>query len=286
MKSDSRESAETTTSSTESARNFLTLLYLQIAFLAVSYFLGAWGVAAGGTQTYYSPLSIGHILTSIVLVALAGVAAPLALIRGQRLVAALNMFLLGMVIVGGAVGIESLGNPEDTALAANSNLFMMVIMGAGVLCTALSLARNLPGTRGEEVSPSRQAIYVDLGALATTMIAGGVVSNTSLSDLLWAPHMGLAAVTFGLVLGALVISLYERPRGARGHWSDGREVSLFGALAALAFTAASGIITLGSGSSSLVIGMEGGGVLGYLLLMLSLVLPTVSTAAGVGTKPG
>jgi len=76
MKGDIASSAEASFPTTEPARDLQTVLNLQVAFLALSYFLGAWQVALGGAQTYDSPLSIVHIIASVAFVALAGIAAP------------------------------------------------------------------------------------------------------------------------------------------------------------------------------------------------------------------
>jgi hypothetical protein len=265
-----RESPETR----RRARQLVYAVYVQALFLALAYIVGVWLTTMVHDASITLPEVIGHGVTSSVFALMTGLVGLLAAVQGRRRVSVFNTILFLITVFAGTSGFSFLGNPTDAGVISNTNVSMMAIVGVGMPVTVFSLAnvsRVGRGADGGEDSPALLMIYMALGALSLTMLAGAVVRSPILYPAAIAAHAGLAALTVSLVLGVLVVSILEGSGGTPGRWVPRRVgYSLLG-LASVSIAAGNGVMAVTAGGLSYVVLMAELGVLVYGFLMFAAV---------------
>lgn len=256
----------------------MKIIWAQAAFLAATYAVGVWLTVEVHGASVTTPEVVLHGVASSGFATLTGLVAFLAAVLRKRGIALANTLLFVLTVVAGATGFSFLGDVTNSAVISVTNLSMMVVVGLGMPISGYSLSVLSEEVRGEEhgVSPASVMIYLALGALALTIIAGAGVSSASFYATAVATHVGLSALTVALVLGALILTILEGSETAtsRPHWVPQRAgYSLLG-LAAICIAAGDGVIAVTAGGGlSYIIVMAEIGVLAYVFLLLAIAAP-------------
>lgn len=263
-------SAET---SARQARWLMYLIYVQAAFLAVTYAEGMWAALTVHNFSVTLPDVIEHGVASSGFALMTGVVAFVAALRGLRGVAIPNLALFLVTLAAGATGFAFLANTSDPTQIAQTNLSMIVTVAVGMPITGFSLTRVTHAARGDsdELSPATIMIYLALGALSMTTVAGAAMLSTSPSWYTFAvsAHVGLAALMVALVLGVLLTSVLGAFGGEASAWEPQRVAYSLVALGSATIAGADGVIYLTSGDISYVIIMAEVGVLVYAFLIIA-----------------
>jgi hypothetical protein len=267
-------SLESTTDTLARQGRWLTyLVYVQAAFLAVTYAEGMWSALTVPSFSVTLPAVIEHGLASAGFAVMTGVVGFIAALRGQRRVAGANLVLFLVTIIAGSTGFTFLANTTDPNQIAVTNLSMIATVALGMPITGYSLIKVSYASKGEsgEISPVIVLIYLALGALAITIVAGAAMLSTSPSWYAFAvsAHVGLAALMVALVLGVLVTSVMGAFRGRESSWEPQTVAYSLVALGAATIAGADGVVYMTSGDLSYVMIMAEVGVLVYAFLMIA-----------------
>jgi hypothetical protein len=250
---------------------------LQAAFLAVAYAVGVWITTKVTGASVTTPEVIAHGVTSSGFATLTGIVWFLAAVQKKRGIAIGNGILFILTVVAGATGFSFLGNNMDPTGILTANVSMMVIVGLGMPVTAHAVSVLSGEVRGEERGPASSSImiYLALGALALTMIAGAFVPSVDFYATAVAAHVGLAALTVSLVLGVLVITILEgaQVHEARPGWAPQRAGYSLLSLAAITLAAGDGVIAVTSGGLTYVVIMAEVAVFVYAFLLFAIAAP-------------
>lgn len=259
-------------------RQFILLVWAQAAFLAATYAIGVWLTVEVHGASVTTPEVIAHGIASSGFATLTGLVAFLAAVLRKRGIALANTLLFVLTVVAGATGFSFLGDITNATVISVTNLSMMAVVGLGMPISgySLSILSEEVRVREHKVSPASVMIYMALGALALTIIAGAGVSSASFYATAVAAHVGLSALTVALVLGALIVTVLEGSENgeSRAQWVPQRVgYSLIG-LAAVCIAAGDGVIALTAGGGlSYIIVMAEVGVLAYAFLLLAIAAP-------------
>jgi hypothetical protein len=272
------------------AKWFVYLIYLQAALLAVTYAEGMWSALTVPSFSVTLPDVIEHGIASSGFAIMTGVVGFVAALRGQRRVAIANLLLFAVTVVAGSTGFAFLANTTDPGQIAETNLSMIATVALGMPITGFSLIKVSRASRGDpgEISPATVMIYLALGALAITIVAGAAMLSTSPSWYAFAvsAHVGLAALMVALVLGVLVTSVMGAFGGEGSAWEPQTVAYSLVALGSAAIAGADGVIYMTSGDISYVIVMAEVGVLVYAFLMIACAGPYhIRTGGTGGGKP-
>jgi hypothetical protein len=255
-----------------SSRTLMILVYLQVAFLAITYVVGVWLTTEVHGATITLPEVVVHGVSSSGFALLTGLVAFLAAVQGARRVALANALLFIYTVVAGSTGFLFLGDTSSAAGITATNISMMVAIGLGMPITGYSLSQVARSARGEgwrSGGPSSTMISLALGALALTVVAGSGVPSTTIYAVAVTIHVGFAALTVSLVLGVLLLSVLEGAESSVQNWVEQRVVySLFG-LAAISIAAADGVIGVTGGGIPYIVVMGEVGVLVYVFLIVA-----------------
>jgi len=253
-------------------RWLIYLIYLQAAFLALTYAQGVWTALNVHDFSITLPEVIGHGLASSGFALLTGIVGFLALLGGHRRVAYANIFLFVVTVFAGSTGFAFLANTTDPNQIALTNLSMIATIAIGMPITGYSLVKesNSRGSESDDTSAATIMTYLALGALSATTIAGAAMLSTSPSWYAFAvsAHVGLAALLVALVLGVLLTSVIRASDGASLSEPQTIAYSLV-ALGAAAVSGADGVVYLTSGSISYVVVMAEVGILVYVFLIIT-----------------
>lgn len=269
-----KDSMESTTSAgARQARWLVYLIYLQAAFLAVTYAEGMWSALTVHNFSIGLPDVIEHGVASAGFALLTGVVGFIAALRNQRRIAIANLLLFVITVVAGSTGFAFLGNPSDPNQIALTNLSMITTIAFGMPITGFSLIKAIQTSRGTsaDLSPPVILIYLALGALALTIVAGALMLSTSPSLYAFAvsAHVGVAALMVALVLGVLVTSVMGAFGGESSAWNPQTVAYSLVALGASAIAGADGVVFMTSGDITYVEVMAEVGVLVYVFLMIA-----------------
>ena len=268
------------------ARRLAYLIYLQAAFLAVTYVEGMWAALTVHGFSITLPDVIEHGVASSGFALMTGVVGFVAALRGQRRVAILNLALFAVAVLAGSTGFAFLANPTDPTEVAVTNLSMITTIALGMPITGFSLTKVSHESRGNssELSPGTIMTYLALGALSMTTIAGAAMLSTSPSWYAFAvsAHVGLASLTVALVLGVLLTSVMGTSEGGASSWEPQAVAYSFIALAAAGIAGADGVVYMTTGDLSYVLVMAEVGVLVYAFLLIASGAPYHRGAARVG----
>jgi hypothetical protein len=268
------------------ARRFEYLIYIQAAFLAVTYVEGMWAALTVHNFSITLPDVIEHGVASSGFALMTGVVGFVAALRGQRRVAILNLLLFAVAVIAGSTGFAFLANTADPTQIAVTNLSMITTIALGMPISGYSLAKVAHSSTGDPTSPSPTTImtYLALGALSMTTIAGAAMLSTTPSWYAFAvsAHVGLAALTVALVLGVLMTSVMGVSDKGGSTWEPQIVAYSLVALAAAAIAGADGVVYMTSGDLSYVVVMAEVGVLVYAFLLIASGAPYHRSASGVG----
>lgn len=286
-----QESLESTTEvRVRQARRFVYLIYIQAAFLAVTYVEGMWAALTVHGFSITLPDVIEHGIASSGFALVTGVVGFVAVLRGQRRVALLNLLLFAVTVLAGSTGFAFLANPADPTEVAVTNLSMITTIALGMPITGFSLAKASHASRGDpdDLSPSMIMTYLALGALSLTTIAGAAMLSTTPSWYAFAvsAHVGLASLTVALVLGVLMTSVMGASEGGTSRWEPQTVAYSLIALAAATIAGADGVVYMTSGDLSYVVVMAEVGILVYAFLLIASGAPYHRSAGGVGGGKG
>jgi len=271
-------------------KKLLYLIYAQAVFLSLTYVIGVYETLQVTNATFTTPEVIEHGIASSGFAVLTGVVGFVALVQHLRRVAFLNFALFMITLVAGATGFAFLGNTTDPTQINITNLSMMATIAIAMPITGFSIAAisGLRRVNGQvEQSPVSVMTYLALGALALTVIAGAAVPSASLYALAVVAHVGFAGLTVALVLGVLVLSLFEGYTSNSG-WEAQRIVFSLIGLAFVAISGADGVVYLTSGGISYVVVMAELAVFVYAFLIVTSsapyrIGPKVEAEGGSGT---
>lgn len=272
------------------ARRFVYLIYIQAAFLAVTYVEGIWAALTVHGFSITLPDVIEHGIASSGFALMTGVVGFVAVLRGQRRVALLNLLLFAVTVLAGSTGFAFLANPADPTEVAVTNLSMITTIALGMPITGFSLAKASHASMSISGGPSPTMImtYLALGALSMTTIAGAAMLSITPSWYAFAvsAHVGLASLTVALVLGVLMTSVMGASEGGAWTWEPQTVAYSLIALAAAAIAGADGVVYMTSGDLSYVVVMAEVGVLVYAFLLIASGAPYHRSAGGVGRGKG
>jgi hypothetical protein len=260
------------------SRQLTILIWAQAAFLAATYAVGVWLTVEVHGASITTPEVIAHGVASSGFATLTGLVAFLAAVLRKKGIAVANTLLFTLTVVAGATGFSFLGDITNAAVISVTNLSMMVVVGLGMPISGYSLSVLSEEVRGKEhgVSPASVMMYLALGALALTIIAGAGVSSASFYATAVAAHVGLSALTVALVLGALIMTIMEGSETgeSKTHWVPQRAGYSLISLAAICLAAGDGVIAVTAGGGiSYIIVMAEIGVLVYAFLLLAIAAP-------------
>jgi hypothetical protein len=271
---------------TRQARRLVYLIYLQAAFLVVTYVEGMWAALTVHGFSITLPDVIEHGVASSGFALLTGVVGFVAALRGQRRVAVLNLALFVVTVLAGSTGFAFLANPADPTEVAVTNLSMITTIALGMPITGFSLTKVSQESRGKpsELTPVTVMTYLALGALSMTTIAGAAMLSTTPSWYAFAvsAHVGLASLTVALLLGVLLASVMGASEGGASAWEPQTVAYSLIALAAAGIAGADGVVYLTSGGLSYVEIMAEVGVLVYAFLLIASGSPYNRGAAKAG----
>lgn len=262
---------------TRRSRWLIVLIGVQAVFLAATYAVGVWLTTEVHGATVTTPEVIAHGVASSGFATLTGLVGFVAAIQRIRKVALANGFLFALTVVAGATGFSFLGNTTDSTVISVTNLSMMIVVGLGMPISGFSLASLSGELRGGEHGRSSAStmIYMALGALSLTIIAGAAVPTTSLYATAVAAHVGLAALTVSLVLGVLVLTILEGTEAgsAKPGWVPQRVGYSLLSLTAISIAAGDGVIALVGGGFTYIVVMAEVAVLAYAFLLFAIAAP-------------
>jgi len=263
---------------TEVKRNkqLMVLVVVQAAFLAVTYAAGIWLSTEVHDASITLPEVILHGVTSAGFALMTGLVGFLAAVERKRGISMVNLLLFILTVVAGASGFSFLGNITDPLGISITNLSMMAAVGLGMPVTGYSLAILSQQIRGGEHGPSSTPvmIYMALGALSLTIIAGAAVPSAPLYATAVAAHVGLAALTVALVLGVLIITVLEGTEQAgEPRWAPQRIGLSLLSLAAISLAAGDGVIGVTGGGLPYIVVMGEVGTLTYAFLLSAIAAP-------------
>jgi len=272
------------------ARRLVYLIYLQAAFLVVTYIEGMWAALTVHGFSITLPDVIEHGVASSGFALMTGVVGFVAALRGQRRVAILNLALFVVTVLAGSTGFAFLANPTDPTEVAVTNLSMITTIALGMPITGFSLTKVSQESRGkpDELSPSTIMTYLALGALSMTTVAGAAMLSTTPSWYAFAvsAHVGLASLTVALVLGVLLTSVMGTSEGGASSWEAQPIAYSLIALAAAGIAGADGVVYMTTGDLSYVLVMAEVGVLVYAFLLIASGAPYHRGAARGGAGEG
>jgi hypothetical protein len=273
-------------------RRLLTLMYAQAFFLAVTYVMGVWlAVVMASSIAVTQPEVVVHVVLASTLASLTAALGFLAMLQHQKDIAFLNTAFFLVIITAGVAGFLLLGNPSSGAQVTVTNLTMMSVAGFGMPVTGYSIDKEARIVRSDgadrevEGSPAAGLAMVALVALAITAVAGVSTRTIALSSSLAALystavaiHFGLAAVTISLLLGVLVLSMFEGSVAPPLHVSRQRGLFAIFGLAAVCMAGGAGVIAAGlvpgAGATTTYLVMMGEAVaFAYCFLVLVLAAP-------------
>jgi hypothetical protein len=267
----SSESA--TSASTRQAKWLVYLIYIQAAFLAVTYAEGMWSALSVHNFSIGLPEVFEHGVASAGFALMTGVVGFIAALRSQRRIGILNLLLFAVAVFAGSTGFAFLANTSDSGQIALTNLSMITTIALGMPITGFSLIKATQASKGttSDLSPSLIMIYLSLGALATTIVAGALMLSTSPSWYAFAVsvHVGVAALMVALVLGVLLTSVMGAFGGESTAWNPQTVAYSLVALGAATVAGADGVVFMTSGDISYVEVMAEVGVLVYVFLMIA-----------------
>lgn len=270
------------------AKWLVYLIYLQAAFLAVTYAEGIWAALTVHSFSVTLPDVIEHGVASAGFALLTGVVGFVAALRGHRSVAISNLALFAVTVFAGSTGFAFLGNTTDPGQIAQTNLSMIATVALGMPITGFSLIKISRASRGESggLSPATILIYLALGALAMTIVAGAAMLSTSPSWYAFAvsAHVGVAALMVALVLGVLVTSVMGAFGGEASAWEPQTVAYTLVALGAATIAGADGVVYMTSGDLSYVEVMAEVGVLVYAFLMIASAGPFHRRSGGIRSE--
>lgn len=263
---------------TRRSKQLILVVWAQAAFLAAAYAIGVWLTVEVHGASVTTPEVVVHGVASSGFATLTGLVGFLAAVLKKRRIALANGFLFALTVVAGATGFSFLGDITNATIIGVTNVSMMAVIGLGMPISGYSLSVLSEEARGEEhgVSPASTMIYLALGALALTIIAGAGVSSASLYATAVIAHVGLSALTVSLVLGVLIVTVLEgSKRGEiRSHWIPQRAGYSLLSLAAISIAAGNGVIAVTAGGGlSYIIVMAEFGVLVYAFLLFAITAP-------------
>jgi len=282
----------TTNAGSRQAKWLVYLIYFQAAFLAITYAEGMWSALTVHNFSITLPDVIEHGVASAGFALMTGVVAFIAALRKQRRIAISNLFLFVVTVVAGSTGFAFLASPADPGQVAQTNLSMITTIALGMPITGFSLVKASQTSRGSsgELSPAVIMIYLALGALAMTIVAGALMLSTSPSWYAFAvsAHVGVAALMVALVLGVLVTSVMGAFGGESSAWEPQLVAYSLIALGAAAIAGADGVVFMTSGDITYVEVMAEVGVLVYVFLMIASAGPGHRGVgrAGIGKPTG
>ncbi len=284
-----QESLESTAEAgAQQTRRLTYLIYIQAAFLAVTYVEGMWAALTVHNFAITLPDVIEHGLASSGFALMTGVVGFVAALRGQRRVAMLNLVLFAVTVLAGSTGFSFLANTADPTQVAMTNLSMITTIALGMPVTGYSLAKvsRASGSNSDHPSPTMVMTYLALGALSLTTIAGAAMLSTTPSWYAFAvsAHVGLAALMVALVLGVLMTSVMGASGAEGTTWEPQTVAYSLVALAAAAIAGADGVVYMTSGDISYVLVMVEVGVLVYAFLLMAIGAPYHRIARGAGRR--
>jgi hypothetical protein len=281
-------SESTNSAGTRQARWLVYLIYLQAAFLAVTYAEGMWSALTVHNFSIGLPDVIEHGVASAGFALMTGVVGFIAALRKQRRIAISNLLLFVITVLAGSTGFAFLANTSDPNQVALTNLSMITIIAFGMPITGFSLIKATQAFRGTfgDLSPSVIMIYLALVALAMTIVAGALMLSTSPSWYAFAvsAHVGVAALMVALVLGVLVTSVMGAFGGESSAWNPQTVAYSLVALGAATIAGADGVVFMTSGDISYVEVMAEVGVLVYVFLMIASAGPYHRGAGRIGSE--
>jgi hypothetical protein len=250
--------------------NLAYLIYLQALFLAATYAVGVWETLQVSNSSITTPEVIEHGIASSGFAVLTGVVGFIAALQGLRRVSFLNLALFLVTLAAGSTGFVFLGNAPSPDQTTITNLSMMVTVAAAMPITGFSIADVLRVAKGGNSEPSPVAVmtYLALGALSLTIIAGAGVPSSALYSVAVVAHVGFAALTVALVLGVLVISLFEGFSTGEG-WEAQRVLYSLMGLGFVAISGADGVVYMTAGGISYALVMAELAALVYVFLIIA-----------------
>jgi hypothetical protein len=262
---------------TRRSKQLMLVVWAQATFLAAAYAVGVWLTVEVHGASVTTPEVVAHGITSSGFATLTGLVGFLAAVLRKRRIALANVFLFALTVVAGATGFSFLGDITNPTVINVTNLSMMIVVGLGMPVSGYSLAVLSGEVRGEEhgMSSASAMIYMALGALSLTIIAGAAVPSASLYATAVAAHVGLAALTVSLVLGVLIVTVLEGSVTDAGtpRWVPQRVGYSLLSLAAVSIAAGDGVIAVTGGGLSYVIVMSEIAVLVYAFLLFAIAAP-------------
>ncbi|HEV2138079.1 MAG TPA: hypothetical protein VGR53_04505 [Nitrososphaerales archaeon] len=282
-----KDSSESMTGAgTRQAKWLVYLIYLQAAFLAVTYAEGMWSALTVHDFSISLPDVIEHGVASAGFALMTGVVGFIAALRHQRRIAILNILLFAITVFAGSTGFAFLANTSDSGQIALTNLSMITTIALGMPITGFSLIKATQASRGtpSDLSAPVIMIYLALVALAMTIVAGALMLSTSPSWYAFAvsAHVGVAALMVALVLGVLVTSIMGAFGGESSTWNPQTVAYSIVALGAATIAGADGVVFMTSGDISYVEVMAEVGVLVYVFLMIASAGPYHRGARSIG----
>lgn len=247
------------------------MILVQAIFLAAAYVAGTWLTLEVKGAMVTTPEVIAHGVTSAGFVAATGLVAMIALIQKRRNIFVVNFITFVYLLVAGATGFTFLGNTSDPTIMIMANVSMMAGIGLGMPATGYSLMTVWGPARKDSGSLVPTAVYIALGSLALTVVAGTLVAGVTYS-LAISIHVGLGALTVATTLGVMVIALMEAADGSMGRNYQRIWLSLIG-LGAASIAAGDGVVAVTAGGISYVVIMAEITVLVYVFLMGTIAAP-------------
>lgn len=264
------------------SRRLGRIILVQAALLAAAYIAGTWLTLEVKGATVTTPEVEAHGVLSAAFVAVTGLVAMLALIQKRRGVFWVNFVTFVYLVLAGVTGFAFLGNTSDPATITMANVSMMAGIGLGMPATGYSLMRVWEPTRQDKGSLVPTAVYIALGSLALTVVAGTLVAGINYS-LAISIHVGLGALTVATTLGVMVISLMEAAEDSVGRNHQRIWLSLVG-LGAASIAAGDGVVAVTAGGISYVVIMAEVTVLVYAFLMVTVAAPLQFRFPTLGMK--
>jgi hypothetical protein len=264
------------------------LIYFQAAFLAITYAEGMWAALTVHNFSVTLPDVIEHGVASAGFALATGAVGFVAALRGHRSVAICNLALFVITVLAGSTGFAFLANTSDPGQIAQTNLSMIATVALGMPITGFSLIKISRASRGDSsgLSPATIMIYLALGALAMTIVAGAAMLSTSPSWYAFAvsAHVGVAALMVALVLGVLVTSAMGAFEGEGSIWEPQTVAYSLLSLGAATIAGADGVVYMTTGDLSYVEVMAEVGVLVYVFLMIASAGPFHRKSAGIRSE--
>ncbi len=258
-------------------KQLMLLVVVQAGFLAISYGVGIYLSTEVHNASITLPEVVLHGLASAGFALLTGLVGFWAAVQRKRGIGLANGLLFALTVVAGASGFTFLGDITNPVGISFANLSMMSAVGLGMPVTGYSLSVLSQELRGEEHTWSSAAvmIYMALGALSLTLIAGAAVPSVSLYAVAVVAHVGLAALTVSLVLGVLIMTVLEGTEAmeARPHWVAQRIGYSLLSLATISIAAGDGVVATTGGGLSYIVVMGQAGTLTYAFLLLAIAAP-------------